>query len=590
MSGPKFNLSDVTRDAEVVAAVVSAQEAFGLLNRSLDLPPYWTALVTTEHGETRVAPPGSEVDGRDVEEVMLVRTSPLRLAYAFNQLDSEDGFSCDAVTTLDVQVVVDGSELAAFRKHLAGSKSRVVVDDVQAALQSPTREAVARFVKSRSAADVVDTTDVSELQNELADALQAPLFKLGLCFEGLHGASVDSQSYRQVSHERSRLERERRQQDVRSQLRRAIEQAQDERLAHVRELLERAQGLADESPQADLGDVLKAFDAAQRGELYEALWADDASQGDTRWLVVVCGSELLYFDPSAPEQPVRRTALETAVGPLRSIAYHWSADDTPVLGVGAAGGVLLVHAESGDLLGTYPAGTTSGRSVRGGFNSVALAGEFVLGAHSELGIWRWLIDQPDSGSQLLPEVTAGAQTVRHVQFAGGRVFVAIDSRVYSIRAACDRDPVIYEGSGETVTALLCDETCLYVGMADGSILSWPMDEPASAETLQTGMGRAVESIGRLRTGGVERLLFTDTSRAVHAQVVGDVFRCRYEAGGQTIRRAEFAPDWIVGTNETRDRLFCWPTGKPASLPTVLPVAQLSGRSIQDVCLVPRPIG
>ena len=60
--------------------------------------------------------------------------------------------------------------------------------------------------------------------------------------------------------------------------------------------------------------------------------------------------------------------------------------------------------------------------------------------------------------------------------------------------------------------------------------------------------------------------------------------------GQTIRRAEFAPDWIVGTNETRDRLFCWPTGKPTSPPTVLPVAQLSGRSIQDVCLVPRPIG
>ncbi|MCH8852582.1 MAG: hypothetical protein IID41_07985 [Planctomycetes bacterium] len=589
MSGPKFNLSDVTRDADVVAAVVSAHEAFGLLNRSLDLPPYWAALVTTEHGETQVCAPGSEVDGRDVEEVMLVRTSPLRLAYAFNQLDSEDGFSCDAAATLDVQVVVDGSELAAFRKHMVGGERRVVVDDVQAALQSPIREVLARFVKSRSAADLVDTTDLSGLQSELEDALQGPLFKLGLRFEGLHGASVDSRTYRQASRERNRLQRERRQQDLRSQLRRAIEQAQDERLAHVRELLERARVLAEESPQADLAEVLKTFDAAQRGELYEALWADDISQGGTRWLVVVCGLELLYFDPAAPEQPVRRTALETAVGPLRSIAYHRSADDTPVLGVGAAGGVLLVHAESGDLLGTYPAGSAAGRRVRGGFNSVALAGEFVLGAHSELGLWRWLIDKPDSGSQLLPEVTAGAQTVRHVQFSGGRVFVAVDSQVYSIRAACDQAPVIYEGSRETITALLCDETRLYAGTADGRILCWPMDDPASAETLQAGAGRAVESIGRLRTGGVERLLFTDTSSAVHAQVVGDAFRCRYEAGGQTIRRAEFAPDWIVGTNETRDRLFCWPTGRPASPPTVLPVAQLSGRSIQDVCLVPRSI-
>ncbi len=471
---------------------------------------------------------------------------------------------------------------------VAGAR-RVLVDDVQTALQSPVREAVARFVKSHSAADVVDTTDVSELQSELADALQASLFKLGLRFEGLHGASVDSQSYRQVSRERSRLERERRQQDVRSQLRRAIGQAQDERLAHVRELLERAQVLADESPQADLGDVLKAFDAAQRGELYEALWADDVSQGGTQWLVVACGCELLYFDPSAPEQPVRRTTLDTAVGALRSIAYHRGVDDTPVLGVGAAGGVLLVHAESGDLLGTYPAGSATGRRVRGGFNSVALAGEFVLGAHSELGLWRWRVDKPNCGSQLLSEVTAGAQTVRHVQFAGGRIFVAVDSRIYSIRAACDQDPVIYEGTGETVTALLCDEMCLYAGTAGGSILCWPMDDPASAETLQASVGRSVESIGLVRTGSVDRLLFTDTSTAVHAQVVGDAFRCRYEAGGQTIRRAEFASDWIVGTNETRDRLFCWPTGKPASPPTVLPVAQLSGRSIQDVCLVPRAI-
>ena len=590
MSGSKFNLSDVTRDADIVAAIVPGREAFGLLTRTLDLPPYWTALVTTEHGETRVCAPGSEVDGRDVEEVMLVRTSPLRLAYAFNQLDSKDGFSCGTALTIEVQLIVDGSELAAFRKYMVAGERRVVVDDVQAALQTPMREVVARFVKSHSAADLVDTADLSGLQNELADALQAPLFKIGLRFEGLHGASVDSQSYRQASRERSRLERERRQQDVRAQLRRAIEQAQDERLAHVRELLERARVLAEESPQADLAAVLKTFDAAQRGELYEALWADDASQGGTRWLVVVCGCELLYFDPSAPEQPVRRTLLETPAGPLRSITYHWSADDTPVLCVGAADGVLLAGAESGDLVDTYPAGSEAGRRIRGGFNSVALAGEFVFGAHSELGLWRWLIGKPESGTQLLPEVTAGARTVRHVQFAGGRVFVAVDSRIYSIRAACDQDPIIYEGSGETVTALLCDETCLYAGTAEGSILCWPMDDPASAETLQAGAGRAVESIGRLRTGGVERLLFTDTSAAVHAQVVGDAFRCRYEAGGQTIRRAEFAPDWIVGTNETRDRLFCWPTGKPSSPPTVLPVAQLSGRSIQDVCLVPRPIG
>jgi hypothetical protein len=89
----------------------------------------------------------------------------------------------------------------------------------------------------------------------------------------------------------------------------------------------------------------------------------------------------------------------------------------------------------------------------------------------------------------------------------------------------------------------------------------------------------------LATHGVKRLIFTDTSLAVHAEVIGDSFRCQYEAGGQTLRRVDVAPDLLVATSDLRDRLICWNPGKPAEPSCVVPVSRLCGHSIQDICLV-----
>lgn len=90
----------------------------------------------------------------------------------------------------------------------------------------------------------------------------------------------------------------------------------------------------------------------------------------------------------------------------------------------------------------------------------------------------------------------------------------------------------------------------------------------------------------LDLGGMGRLFYTDTSLAVFARVVGDSFICRYEAGGQTIRRVEVAPDLIVATNDVRDRIICWNPGEPLKPYGVATVSRLTTHSIQDVCLIP----
>ncbi|MCH7808217.1 MAG: hypothetical protein IIB60_03235 [Planctomycetes bacterium] len=91
----------------------------------------------------------------------------------------------------------------------------------------------------------------------------------------------------------------------------------------------------------------------------------------------------------------------------------------------------------------------------------------------------------------------------------------------------------------------------------------------------------------LSSHGVKRLVFTDTSLHVHAQVMGDSFSCRYEAGGQTLRRVEVAPDLLVATNDLRDRLILWSPGKPDRPRATISVSRLCQRSIQDVCLIQR---
>ncbi len=101
------------------------------------------------------------------------------------------------------------------------------------------------------------------------------------------------------------------------------------------------------------------------------------------------------------------------------------------------------------------------------------------------------------------------------------------------------------------------------------------------------MKRPVESVQMLASHGVQRLVFADTALHVHARVVGDSFTCHYEAGGQTLRRVEAAPDLIVATNDLRDRLICWAPGDPKQPHATINVSSLIGRSIQDVCLVPQ---
>ena len=187
-------------------------------------------------------------------------------------------------------------------------------------------------------------------------------------------------------------------------------------------------------------------------------------------------------------------------------------------------------------------------------------------------------------------MTREAKAVRGVQCFECDLYCAIDDRVLRCPASETDGPPshIYTGSAATITALRSSGKGLFAGNSDGEILHWAKGDQRSPEILHAGSHRAVESIWLLSTHGVRRLLFTDTSIHAHARVLGDNFSCRYEAGGQTLRRLEVADDLLVATNDVRDRLFCWKPGEPERPSATVSVAAIAQHSVQDVCLVTAP--
>jgi hypothetical protein len=226
--------------------------------------------------------------------------------------------------------------------------------------------------------------------------------------------------------------------------------------------------------------------------------------------------------------------------------------------------------------------------VRGGFNAAALIGDRLFATHSELGIYEWNVSEPTSGKARFESMTRGAKAVRDVELFDGDLYCSIDDRIIRWAAddPTDRPARIYTGRDSIITALCPSNDGLFAGNSDGDILHWPAAHDTEPELLHRGQKRAAESIWLLSSHGVRRLIFTDTSHRVQTRVLGDTFTCHYEAGGQTLRRVEVAPDLLVATTELRDRLICWTPGKPDKPFASIALASLTGRSVQDVCLVP----
>jgi len=591
MLSAKFDPQRFFQDRENVALRVGAEEVFGLLKRTLDLPAPWAALVRLASGALEVIRAGGVIERGDADDLMFVRVTPVELGSRVEELASREGYACQAEVGLRLRLVPERGDLVAFQESVLGSRRVVQTKRLLEHLTATVREGLSKYAGGQDAAELVDPANAERAATAITQAIEASCFASGLVLDAAPAVRFESDSFRRVHQAEERASVRRAEHQAARQLDDALHKARAEHLDQLTGTLSRLRELAAQSPQTELPDLIRTFSEKQRGELYEALFASEQPATRTQWIVVAAAEELLFFDPNDIAAPARRFRVDGAAGAARSVRQG-TLGGTPVLLVGAATGVYVWPLDASTPSEAFL--VPDAPRVRGGFNAAALVGDQLTATHSELGIARWRIGPVAPGeapcTRLFPTMTQSAKAVRDVEAFEGRLYCSIDDRViaWNVNGGAEQPALIFTGGRAAITALCPTDAGLYAANSDGDVLYWSQGNETEPELIHRGAKRAAESLWMHSSQGVRRLVFTDTSHQVHAKVLGDSFGCDYEAGGQTLRRVEVADDLLVATSELRDKLILWSPSRPDRPRAILAVAAMTGRSVQDVCLVAEP--
>ncbi len=582
----QFNLENWFDDPLGVAAAVSSEKLFGIFKRSFKVPSGFVAMATGSSGRVEVFSGGAEINADNADEVLFVSAQPVDVSITTDNLQASDNYLCGADVALRVRVLPERSELESFRKRVMGSRQVLDAENLETYLQPAVDGGLREYAKVNPASFLVAGDDSKPAAKAISKGLEGPCFDGGLVLDSEPVVIFQSQAYAKVQLAHQQAARSLDEHQAQDELRRAIAGAQEEKLSHLESMLNRLQELAQESPEVELPDLMKAFNESQRAQLYEALFQSRAKDRATRWLAIASGAELLVYDTLSLEKPERVLPVDGGAGALRSVQLAGDSGSRNALLLGAATGVYWVDLDDFRVTETYSFAPEN--ELRGGVNGAVVAGDYIVATHSEAGVICWPAGKTQGPVFLFPDLTASAKAVRNTLVTGDCFWCSIDNQVLCVPFAeiTQAKPRVLECGPSTITSLAVFGGYVYAGDADGCIRSWPDSLEAAPTIIHRGSRRPAESIAAVTFGGIPALFYTDTSLAVHSRVLGDSFTCRYEATGQTIRRAEVAPDIVAGTTDSRDRVIVWDVRNPLQPSAILQITRQTGRSVQDVCLVP----
>jgi hypothetical protein len=575
-----FKLDDFMTDSQVLACVVRPQDIFSILTRRVTVPPECVTLVWGESPAPGFVPSGRNVEAEDCRKLLFVRTTPSTLNYELGALTSQDNYAIRVSVGLAVCAGSDRLDVLAFQKNLMAGIETLTADRLRHFCEPLVRRTVEKFVKTKTAADLLSTDASGAFDDIIAEEFKSLAFESGLALASAARFAAQSTDYVESQSLLKAAATRQSQRDLQQQQRERDRQSQAEHLAHLSSTLEQLHSLAAKSPGTAVVDLIKTFSTAERGGLYQTLLSRQSAASRTRAVLIVAGDELLSLDPHAPDGPPHRQALSASLGPLRSVRVSQVGDENVRL-IGARTGVHVLKDGRPDVesFAFVPV-----RELRGGVNAATLAGDHLFATHSEVGLIRWHLSEPKQVDMPLTDRLAGCKSIRDVQTdATRRIWLAADRQALAL--APESCEVLVSLTAPTnVTALLVAEESVIAGLADGRIVRWLFGAFDAAETLRPACGRAVESLAWLQGGGAPRLIVGDRQPHLEMLVVGDAFSIEYRCG-QPVRWGHAAADWIVGVNDRRDQLILWRTDSPQEPDRVVNIGQLCGHSIQDVALV-----
>jgi hypothetical protein len=590
MSEVSFDVTELTRERDLVSVVVPRERLFGLLRRTVRVPAGWSALVIGPENEQGVVPPGGELSAAEIAEAVFVRIGPLTLSFREDGVPSADEYLCQASLQLDLELSDQAADLAAFRTAVMGWAERAALDTLQQYLKRDVRRGLAACAQQHNAADLVDGRATDECAASIRQAIDPACFAAGIRVVGVTDVGFLSSALELVRQEVERGAVQRDRIALNAELREAADAAHRKHLDRVEQTLRRLQEMAEASPGVSVGELIRAFGQEQRGELYRGLARAARAPQRCQAVVVAVGGELVWLDPSSPSEPVRRRSPEVPGGAVRSVRFLLDAGGCGILAAGGSSCVVLMDPAEGSVRTLLSWDLPADRQVRGGVNSVAISGTSLLATHSELGIGLWSTGAPGKFAALLPDLTRRARAVRHLQTdARGRIWLSIDQNVICLAggAVAAASPMLFPGSETAITSLAstADGTRVYAGNEAGHVICWETDCPESCKTVYSGGGGPCRSVSPSELLGLSRLGLTDDGMAVKELILDDTVVEQYLAGGQRLRQAWWSDELIVATDDHRSRLFFWRIGEPDRPYATTDIGWICSNRIQDACML-----
>ena len=576
------SLDKLSRDPSLVACVIRPDELFSFMTRHVVLPTDTAALVIRAEGHADVVPGGEPVHADGTAEIVFARLAEFALQYNFAGFPSKDKFKFDGATALTVSPIGDRIEMQALRRSLLSNATTFGKNELRRHCQEAVQVALSNFINERVAEELVRPACWDEFDGVLAETFKRIGFESGLALGPNPRLTLKSSHY-ESSQAEARAREIREQRHAEEQRRKAEAQAaREQQLNSIGEMMTRVQQMGDGEGGVNVSELVRSFDAEQRGTLYEGLLAAEKGQQPIEKVLVVSGTSLLWFGTDNPHENYRKQRLtDDATGPLRSVRVIDDGVRRLVL-VGARNGVHVIDADSGEHLTTCIA--KGRKDVRGGFNSMAMIGTDIFATHSELGLMKWANDNPKRAIACLPDLTEGSHAVRDVQSDEmGQLWLAIDNLVIAWRPGDDMSQSATEAPSEIATLCVSDGYVI-AGLKTGMILRWVAAAMGDYEVLRERDHRTVRSVKFLSGGGVPRVLVGDGRQFLELMVIGDAYHGQYRAM-HDLRWGFAKGDLVAGVNDSRDTLIIWDKNKPQHPKFHVPVRRMLGRSIQDVALL-----
>lgn len=549
----------------------------GLLSES-PIPDAWVGLVQTRDGRRRFAPAGEDPRPQPGDRLILIRSRLIAVPLGVGDTAAQCGNMVHASGELLLRWPPREANLAALGEALLADPELSSERLADALADGGGLSALRAFIRSHDAEALVGHDVRDELLAALRQACERFGFESGCEIERVTRAEFGSKTLAQQQARRRAAQRDLQEIEARQTLEQAARAATHRRLDDLSGLLDKLRNAAAAGGGEHWRTLLPALSPAERGRLLENLWRITPDRRVAKAIVLAAGNELLWLDPHAPDKPTNRVTLPPDLGGLRSLA-HDAANGW--LLVGAATGVWAVRSDDGAVVCRYA--VPECEPQRTGFNAVALAAGKLYATHSKLGLWHWIAGEPASGQPLFEPDGGTPAAVRAVTLGDdGRVWFSADDCVQVYDPATGELSVFTAAHG-VIHSLALAGGDLYVGVEDGRLIRFALDNPDYADVLYRGSG-PLESIDVRRWDDLIELVVPGGANGVCGVYRSESFTAQLLRSPAPIRRAWACDDCIVGLSERRDRLVV-AHADAGRAGVELNLARLCGASVQDVCVI-----